>query len=567
MDAPLLNKRAEHNGLYKLLRRKAANVPEEAPHTSNDMQLIKALDVSQLVSIGVGTTIGAGIFILVGTVAKEQAGPSVSVSFFIAGLAAALSALCYAELASRYPSAGSAYHYAYTFLGEGFAWLVGWALVLEYTVGGSTVARGFSPNLALFVGGQEKLPIWLMRQQIPGTNIILDPCAGLLVVVVTLLLCAGIKESATAQTIMTAGLVLVLLFVIFVGSWIGFSTGWQGYKQASGFLPFGLRGTLGGAATVFFSYIGFDAVASTAEEVKNPQRDLPLGIGLALFICGSLYMAVSAVVVGIVPYTQMNPDTPISSAFSDHGVSWAMYIVAVGAMVAMLTTLLGSFLPQPRILMTMSRDGLLPSIFGTVNKSTAVPVNSTLATGLVAVLMSTSMNVDQLSGMVSVGTLMAFTVVGLCILVLRYVPPLEESSIAASFPEEEEHESKRFLAVLSILSIFGGILLVSLASSFTFLASWGRWMMGTVGLLLLISGTVKLLITKEVGISHHFGHSNCFHCPFVPVLPVASILVNVYLLANIGISTWIRVSVWLIFGLLVYAFYGVHYSLSGRTRV
>ncbi|KAJ7513787.1 hypothetical protein O6H91_23G014300 [Diphasiastrum complanatum] len=499
MDAPLLNKRAEHNGLYKLLRRKAANVPEEAPHTSNDMQLIKALDVSQLVSIGVGTTIGAGIFILVGTVAKEQAGPSVSVSFFIAGLAAALSALCYAELASRYPSAGSAYHYAYTFLGEGFAWLVGWALVLEYTVGGSTVARGFSPNLALFVGGQEKLPIWLMRQQIPGTNIILDPCAGLLVVVVTLLLCAGIKED-------------LFLFSCLSFLWVA-----------------GLVSAPAGKAT----NRRVDSYRLGSEEhLVARQQSFSLTLALMQLL-----------------------------------VRQKRYIVAVGAMVAMLTTLLGSFLPQPRILMTMSRDGLLPSIFGTVNKSTAVPVNSTLATGLVAVLMSTSMDVDQLSGMVSVGTLMAFTVVGLCILVLRYVPPLEESSIAASFPEEEEHESKRFLAVLSIISIFGGILLVSLASSFTFLASWGRWMMGTVGLLLLISGTVKLLITKEVGISHHFGHSNCFHCPFVPVLPVASILVNVYLLANIGISTWIRVSVWLIFGLLVYAFYGVHYSLSGRTRV
>ncbi|XP_019093276.1 PREDICTED: cationic amino acid transporter 2, vacuolar-like [Camelina sativa] len=422
-----------------LVRRKQVDSANGQQSHNGPHQLAKALTVPHLVAIGVGATIGAGVYILVGTVAREYSGPSLALSFLIAGIAAGLSAFCYAELSSRCPSAGSAYHYSYICVGEGAAWIIGWALILEYTIGGAAIARGISPNLcvtllivivctgssALIFGGEDGLPAILARHQIPGLDVVVDPCAAVLVFVVTGLLCMGIKESTFAQGIVTAINVCVLLFVIVAGSYLGFKTGWAGYELPTGFFPFGVDGMFAGSATVFFAFIGFDSVASTAEEVKNPQRDLPIGIGLALLLCCSLYMMVSIVIVGLIPYYAMDPDTPISSAFASHDMQWAVYLITLGAVMALCSGLMGALLPQPRILMAMARDGLLPSVFSDVNRHTQVPVKATVATGLCAATLSFFMDVSQLAGMVSVGTLLAFTMVAVSVLILRYVPPDE----------------------------------------------------------------------------------------------------------------------------------------------
>ncbi|GJP64897.1 hypothetical protein CLOP_g21837 [Closterium sp. NIES-67] len=385
--------------------------------------LPKCLTFWQLIPLGVGSTIGAGVYVLIGTVAREKAGPALPLSFLIAGVAAGLAALCYAELASRCPSAGSAYHYAYTTVGEVVAWLIGWALILEYSVGGAAVARGISPNLATALGGADNVPFILARLPIPGTTMVLDPCAALMVALVTALLSAGIKESANFQLGMTVANVIILVFVAVAGAWIGFTHGWPGYKDSPSYLPFGVSGLLGGAAMAFFSYIGFDTVASTAEEVKHPQRDLPLGIGLSLTCCGALYMVLAAVLVGLTPFDRIDPDTPMAQAFQTYNLHWAKYLVTGGALAALSTTLLGSLLPQPRILMVMARDGLLPGWFGRIDKGTGVPLNATAVTGLLAAGMAFVLDIGQLSGMVSVGTLLAFTTVSLSVLILRYTPP------------------------------------------------------------------------------------------------------------------------------------------------
>jgi len=608
-------------GSRSVFRRKRVDSAHSKPQAG---QLAKHLSVFQLIPIGVGSTIGAGVYVLVGTVAREHSGPALTISFLIAGIAAALSAFCYAELASRCPSAGSAYHYSYICVGEGIAWLIGWALILEYTVGGSAVARGISPNVAVFFGGEDNLPSFLVRRHIHGTDITVDPCAGILVMFVAGLLCVGIKESALVQSLVTFANVCVMLFVIIAGSVIGFRTGWPGYELSNGYFPYGINGMLGGAATVFFAYIGFDTVASTAEEVKDPQRDLPLGIGLSLSICSGLYMLVSAVIVGIVPYYAMNPDTPISSAFADHGMHWAMFIVMAGAVAALSSTLMGSLLPQPRILMAMARDGLLPSFFSKLNEKTSVPVNSTLVSGFVAALLAFFMDVSQLAGMVSVGTLLAFTIVAISILILRYVPPddvpvppsLQGSAEFESLPlssqasnSEAPHENitcknetisqelqnseegenliesakrvdadledplilkengklnnqkRRRAAGLSISAVCAGVLQVTLAASIELLPSWLRWCVGAIGMFPFLCGlTVLSLIEQDEG-RHSFGHSGGFICPFVPVLPAACILINVYLVINLGTSTWIRVSIWLVFGVVIYLFYGIKHSL------
>lgn len=591
------------------MRRK--QVDSDRVRAEGQPQLAKELNVPELVAIGVGSTVGAGVYVLVGTVAREHAGPALTISFLIAGIAAALSAFCYAELASRCPSAGSAYHYSYICVGEGVAWLIGWALVLEYTIGGSAVARGISPNLALFFGGPDSLPWLLARHQLPWFDIIVDPCAAALVFVVTVLLCMGIKESSFAQGVVTVLNACVMIFVIIAGSYIGFQIGWVGYKVSDGYFPYGVNGMLAGSATVFFAFIGFDTVASTAEEVKNPQRDLPLGIGVALAICCALYMAVSIVIVGLVPYFAMDPDTPISSAFAKHGMQWAMYVVTSGAVLALCSTLMGSLLPQPRILMAMARDGLLPSFFSDVNKQTQVPVKSTIVTGICAAALAFAMDVSQLAGMVSVGTLLAFTIVAVSILILRYVPPdevplppsMQESfrlnqecdeekdrdllgdgncntsqtndvivlveSMKDPLIEKRQHKGKmdetkrRKIAAFSIGSVCVGVLILTSSASVTWLPFLPICIGCIIGVVLLFAGLGMLSWIDQDDGRHSFGHSGGFTCPFVPVLPVMCILINTYLLINLGGGTWMRVGIWLLMGVLVYIFYGrTHSSLT-----
>uniref|UniRef100_A0A0D9VX09 Cationic amino acid transporter C-terminal domain-containing protein n=1 Tax=Leersia perrieri TaxID=77586 RepID=A0A0D9VX09_9ORYZ len=594
-------------GFPSLMRRK--QVDSDRVRDAGQPQLAKELNIPALVAIGVGSTIGAGVYVLVGTVAREHAGPALTISFLIAGIAAALSAFCYAELASRCPSAGSAYHYSYICVGEGVAWLIGWALVLEYTIGGSAVARGISPNLALFFGGPDSLPWILSRHQLPWFDVIVDPCAAALVFVVTVLLCVGIKESSAVQGLVTVLNACVMLFVIVAGSYIGFQIGWVGYKVTEGYFPYGINGMLAGSATVFFAYIGFDTVASTAEEVKNPQRDLPLGIGAALSICCCLYMMVSVVIVGLVPYFAMDPDTPISSAFAKHGMQWAMYVVTSGAVLALCSTLMGSLLPQPRILMAMARDGLLPSFFADVNERTQVPVKSTVVTGVCAATLAFFMDVSQLAGMVSVGTLLAFTIVAVSILILRYVPPDEvplPSSQQESFRLSQEYDEERVnvtlgdercktsqiedlivaqsmqdpliekeidsskmdeikrrkVASFSIGSVCVGVLVLTSAASATWLSFLPICIGCIVGAVFLVSGLGLLCWIDQDDGRHSFGQSGGFTCPFVPLLPVMCILINTYMLINLGGGTWLRVGIWLLIGVLVYILYGrTHSSL------
>ncbi|KAI3721882.1 hypothetical protein L2E82_32901 [Cichorium intybus] len=606
------------SGFRSLVRRKRVDSAHSKSSDTGHHQLAKELSVAHLIAIGVGSTIGAGVYILVGTVAREHSGPALAFSFLIAGIAAALSAFCYAELASRCPSAGSAYHYSYICLGEGLAWIIGWALILEYTIGGSAVARGISPNLALLFGGADSLPFFLARHSIPSLGIVVDPCAAFLVFLVTGLLCVGIKESTFVQSVVTTANICAMFFIILAGGYLGFKSGWIGYKLDVGYFPFGVDGMLAGASTVFFSYIGFDSVASTAEEVKNPQRDLPLGIGAALSICCMLYMLVSAVIVGLVPYYAMDADTPISSAFASHGVQWAVYIITIGAVTALCSTLMGSLLPQPRILMAMARDGLLPSFFSEVNKRTQVPVKSTILTGVIAAILAFAMDVEQLAGMVSVGTLLAFTMVAISVLILRYVPPNEvplPSSLQAAIDsvslrysntvstEEidvevskghgqtgvsgeknvdiskkgdtsaeypliakvqaqamiKEHKRRRIAGWAIMLTCIGALILTYSASNLG-IPSYFRLTLCGLGGILLLFGLGVLSCIEQDDARHNFGHTGGFICPFVPLLPILSIVINIYLLLNLGADTWMRVSVWLVMGVFVYVIYGRNHS-------
>lgn len=591
-------------GFRGLTRRK----PVDSDYVNTDLGhhgLAKRLTIVDLIGIGVGSTIGAGVYILIGEVAREHTGPALAIAFLIAGIAAALSAFCYAELSCRWPSAGSAYHYSYICIGEGIAWIVGWGLILEYAIGGSVVARGVTPNLALYFGGEENLPLFLARHSIFG--IVVDPCAAALVIMATILLCCGIKESTLAQTIVTAINICALLFVIFVGGYLAFRNGWSGYELSDGYFPFGINGLFAGSATIFFSYIGFDAVTATAEEVKNPKQDLPWGIGISLSLSCVLYMLVSFVIVGIVPYYKLDEDTPISTAFSQYGMTWAAYIITTGAVMALVAALMGSLLPQSRILMAMARDGLLPTFFSDIDKHTHVPVKSTIATGILAALLAFFMDVSELAGMVSVGTLLAFTAVAVSVLIIRYIPPkgevlrpfiegsssapardgyntegaaedakgpfvLAEGDSQALFEKKEPlHESgidkeasldrpkvqQRWnLAPWLMVTIHVGVLVLIFAASAESAPSFSRITLSGLGAVIFLAGVMGLAYVGEDGAVGRFPHKGGFTCPLVPYLPAASILINTYLLANLGAATWLRVSIWLLIGVLVYLFYG-----------
>ncbi|CAH9069119.1 unnamed protein product [Cuscuta epithymum] len=598
------------NGFRCLLRRKP--VDSAATRTRDDgghPQLARKLSVFDLIAMGVGATIGAGVYILVGTVAREHTGPSLAISFFIGAVAAALSAFCYAELACRCPSAGSAYHFSYVCIGEGVAWLIGWAMILEYTLGGAAAARGISPNVAMFFGGVDKLPTFLARQTFLG--ILVDPCAAVLVLIITVLLCTGIKESSLAQTIITAVNIFALMFIVIAGTYLGFKSGWAGYGLPNGYFPFGINGLLAGSATVFFSYIGFDIIASTSEEVKNPQRDMPLGIGAALAICAILYMLVSAVIVGLVPYYDLDPDTPVSSVFANYGMNWAVYIITTGAVTALCASLIGAIIPQPRILMAMGRDGLLPSFFSDISRHTQVPLKSTLATGVFIAVLAFFMDVSQLAGMVSVGTLLAFTTVAISVLVVRYVPPPDELSYPSLLQQsvtaessllrhrntlgigDESINSKRStytnsehphcvaecpllqkevaqdtydefrrqkIASWSITLVCVGILMLVSAASTQGLSSIPRFAVCGVGGVIVLCCSTILGCLDQASKRVSFKKSGGFLCPFVPFLPITSILVNTYLLLNIGTATWMFVLLWLAAGVLIYALYGRTHS-------
>ncbi|GAV92643.1 AA_permease_2 domain-containing protein, partial [Cephalotus follicularis] len=251
---------------------------------------------------------------------------------------------------------------------------------------------------ALFFGGEDKLPAFLAHHTFSELGIVVDPCAAALVLIVTALLCTGMKESSLAQAIVTTVNVCALFFIITACGYLAFKTGWIGYELSSGYFPFGVNGMLVGSGVVFFSYIGFDSVTSTADEVKNPHRDLPLGIGIALSICCVLYMLLSAVIVGLVPYYALDPDTPISTAFSTSGMQWPVYILTTGAVTALCASLMGSILAQPRILMSMARDGLLPSFFSDISKCTQVPVKSTITTGILVAVLAFFMDVLLIGG-------------------------------------------------------------------------------------------------------------------------------------------------------------------------
>ncbi len=425
-------------------RRHVHDVQAEA---ANDQRLHRALGPVNLTALGIGAVIGAGIFVLTGQAAAKYAGPAIVYSFLLAGLACAFAGLCYAEFAAMMPMSGSAYSYAYATLGEFIAWIIGWDLILEYMFAASTVAVGWSGYVvsflkdlhivipAAFTGApyNHVAPadagwnIWrLFTEGWTHTGAVLNVPAMVIVGLITILLVLGIKESATFNNLIVAVKLLVILIFIAVGlaylnrhNWVPF------LPPAEGPGTFGWGGVLRAAGVIFFAYIGFDAVSTAAQEAKNPQRDMPIGILCSLAICTILYIVVALVLTGIVKYTQLNVPDPIAVAIDSlgRGVAWLRLIVKIGAIAGLSSVILVMMLGQPRIFYSMSKDGLLPPVFSQVHSRFRTPWLATVLTGSVATLMAGLFPIGLLGELVSIGTLLAFLIVCVGIFVLRFTQP------------------------------------------------------------------------------------------------------------------------------------------------
>ena len=381
--------------------------------------LRRALGPWNLTTLGIGAIIGTGIFVLTGTAASMNAGPALVISMIISAVGCVFSGLCYAEFASMVPVAGSAYTYAYATLGELLAWIIGWDLILEYALATSTVAVGWSGYFVSFMHnlGIEVPAAWAT----PPANL----PAAIIVLVVTGLLVIGIRESANTNTVMVFIKSAVLVVFIIAGA------AYVRRENLTPFIPpntgqfgeFGWSGIIRGAGVMFFAFIGFDAVSTAAQEAKNPGRDMPIGILLSLAICTILYVLVAIVLLGIVPYSKLAVADPLAVGIDATGLTWLSPIIKIAALFGLFSTMVVNLIGQTRIFYSMSRDGLLPSIFGRVHPRFATPYLSTILTGVVIAFVAGLTPISALGQLVSIGTLLAFVLVSLGVIVLRRTSP------------------------------------------------------------------------------------------------------------------------------------------------
>jgi APA family basic amino acid/polyamine antiporter len=387
--------------------------------------LRRSLGPWNLTALGIGCIIGTGIFVLTGTAASQNAGPALVLSMIISAVGCAFAGLCYAEFAAMVPVAGSAYTYAYATVGELFAWIIGWDLILEYALSVSTVAVGWSGyfvSLARDLG--ITIPAALAAPPGAGPGVFNLP-AAVIVVLVSALLVIGIKQSADTNTLLVS--IKAAVLVVFVAA----GAAYVNRDNLTPFIPpntgafgqFGWSGVLRGAGVMFFAYIGFDAVSTAAQEAKNPSRDMPIGILSSLAICTVIYIAVAIVLLGIVPYQQLNVADPLAVGIDATGLRWLSPVIKIAALFGLFSTMLVNLLAQTRIFYSMSRDGLLPRVFATVHPKFRTPHVSTVMTGAIIALVAGLTRIEVLGQLVSIGTLLAFVLVSIGIIILRKTQP------------------------------------------------------------------------------------------------------------------------------------------------
>ncbi|KAH7687571.1 Amino acid/polyamine transporter I protein [Dioscorea alata] len=523
------------------LRRKSLPGDDRSVPSLHGEGLIRRLGAFELILIGIGASIGAGIFVVTGTVARD-AGPGVTISFMLAGAACVLNALCYAELSSRFPAVvGGAYLYSYTAFNELTAFLVFVQLMLDYHIGAASIARSLANYvvsfLELFPFLKAHMPSWIGHgEEFFGGLMSINLLAPILLIILTAILCRGVRESSAVNTIMTVTKVVIVIFVILVGAFEVDMSNWLP------FAPNGYKAIVTGATVVFFAYVGFDAVANSAEESKNPQRDLPIGILVSLLTCAILYIAVCLVITGMLPYQMLGEDAPLAEAFIAKGLKFVSVLISIGAVAGLTTTLLVGLYVQSRLYLGLGRDGLLPLIFAKVHPTRHTPIHSQIWVGLVASILAGLFNVHILSHILSVGSLTGYSVVSACVITLRWKD--QKASVNSTRCMSEWHEG-----VICILLVACGGFVAGLCYRFSI--SY---------IFLVIAVLISVLAAAALQFRQSYADPPGFSCPGVPLLPVVCIFFNIFLFAQLHQEAWARFIILSFIAVGVYAFYGQYHA-------
>jgi basic amino acid/polyamine antiporter, APA family len=554
-----------------LFRRKSISTilhdAEQGLSDGHGSGLKKILGVKDLTALGIAAVIGAGIFTSIGK-ASFDGGPGIIFLYIFTAVACGFAALCYAEFASTVPVSGSAYTYSYVAFGEIFAWIIGWDLLMEYAIGNiavaiswsdyftrlldgfnmhmpdwltmdySTAHKGFNNVADLLSSGQamntidaaevSKHMAWSTAPQVFGIHLIMDLPAMLIVALITYIVFRGIRESKNATNFLVGLKLVVIFLVIVVGGYYVRPANW------SPFSPNGIGGILKGVSAVFFAYIGFDAISTTAEECKNPQRDLPRSMIYSLIICTILYVLLALVLTGMVSYKQLNVGDPLALVFELRGMKWIAGIVAISAVVATASVLLVFQLGQPRIWMSMSRDGLLPKIFSRIHPRFGTPSFSTVLTGLVVAIPALFLNLDVVIALTSIGTLFAFVLVCAGILVLQQQKDRPESKFRVPYVNGQFIVPGLFIGSILIIAIKAPDHFINIFTKEGF----------PMAIFWLVTGIVSVYaFRKKFSLIPVLGLTSCF-----------------YLMAQESHTNWYRFLIWLVIGLVVYFLYGRQHS-------
>ncbi|XP_023746995.1 cationic amino acid transporter 9, chloroplastic [Lactuca sativa] len=529
------------------LRAKPLSNSSDVVRINSGEGLVRRLGPFDLILLGIGASIGAGIFVVTGTVARD-AGPGVTISFILAGASCVLNALCYAELASRFPAVvGGAYLYTYTAFNELTAFLVFTQMMLDYHIGAASIARSLASYiiniLELVPFFKNNIPNWIGHggKEIFGF-ISINLLAPVLLVVLTLILCRGVGESSLVNTIMTITKIIIVVVVIIVGAFEVDDSNW------SPFAPNGFKSVLTGATVAFFAYVGFDAVANSAEESKRPQRDLPIGIIGSLVVCVALYIGVSLVITGMIPYKFLGEDAPLAEAFKAKGLNFVSTLISIGAVAGLTTTLLVGLYVQSRLYLGLGRDGLLPAIFARVHPTRHTPIHSQIWVGFIACLLAGLLNVHLLSHVLSVGSLAGYSVVAACVITLRWKDNIG-NQISSSMLVSVTHRQEGIICIVVIAScgFAAGIVFRYVVSALSFI-------------FLIIPIAIALLATAALRFRQEQTKASGFSCPWVPIVPSLCIFVNIFLFAQLHYEAWMRFIVLSIVAVGVYAFYGQYHA-------